>query len=135
MLKTNTHIFLIINCLSFLVFTPLQQQSEPQIISIYISIDKEIWLEEERLTGEAVQSKVKTIVTTVPFETNKKTTFMIFADERLTLDFIMTVEQEMLKAYSANVKRERYLLHQVIRDLDGFNRTKNKYIKQSFNNK
>ena len=50
------------------------------------------------------------------------------------LDFIMTVEQEMLRAYSTNVKRERYLLHQVIRDLDGFNRTKSKYIKQSFNN-
>lgn len=127
--------FLIINCLSLLVFTPLQQQTEPQIISIYISIDKEIWLEGERLTREAVQSKAKTIVTTVPFDTNKNTTFMIFADERLTLDFIMTVEQEMLKAYSTNVKRERYLLHQVIRDLDGFNRTKNKYIKQSFNNK
>ena len=126
--------FLIINCLTLLVFTPLQQQSEPQIISIYISIDKEIWLEEERLTREAVQSKVETIVTTVPFDTNKNTIFMIFADERLTLDFIMTVEQEMLKAYSTNVKRERYLLHQVIRDLDGFNRTKSKYIKQSFNN-
>ena len=123
--------FLIINCLTLLVFTPLQQQSEPQIISIYISIDKEIWLEEERLTREAVQSKVDTIVTTVPFDTNKNTIFMIFADERLTLDFIMTVEQEMLKAYSTNVKRERYLLHQVIRDLDGFNRTKSKYIKQS----
>ena len=123
--------FLIINCLTLLVFTPLQQQSEPQIISIYISIDKEIWLEEERLTREAVQSKVETIVTTVPFDTNKNTIFMIFADERLTLDFIMTVEQEMLKAYSTNVKRERYLLHQVIRDLDGFNRTKSKYIKQS----
>ena len=127
--------FLIINCLSLLFFTPLQQQSEPQIISIYISIEKEIWLEEERLNIESVQSKVKTIVTKVPFDNNKKTTFMIFADERLTLDFIMTVEQEMLKAYPANVKRERYLLHQVIRDLDGFNRTKNKYIKQSFNNK
>ena len=127
--------FLIINCLSLLVFTPLQQQTEPQIISIYISIDKEIWLEGERLTREAVQSKVETIVTTVPFDTKKNTTFMIFADERLTLDFIMTVEQEMLRAYSTNVKRERYLLHQVIRDLDGFNRTKNKYIKQSFKNK
>ncbi|MFD1095569.1 hypothetical protein [Salegentibacter chungangensis] len=113
-------IFIILSLFSFF---GIAQQPDPEgtdhYIQVFINTDGEIWLERDLVKIDEIKKQVDKIIRQIPFRPDRKLIFRIFADENLSLGFIQNVENEMLKAYSDNVMRERYLLDSRQMNLDG----------------
>ncbi len=123
--RTNISFFFLI--VTHLLFSQVESVKESQTIDVFLTAEKEIWIENELINFEDIKDKIASIINKDSFKLETVTTYRIFADENLLLDFIIIVEQEMLKEHNYNVKRERYLLNNLIKTTDdGFNQVKRK---------
>lgn len=90
-------------------------------LNLFISADKTIYLETEKINYQTIENKVSDIIRSQPFKLDQTTVYRIFADENIDLGYLMDVNQKMLSAFNENVKTERFLLNTVKLNIDGQN--------------
>lgn len=105
----------------FLSIAPSYSQSNETYINLFISKDKTIYLENEKIGFDEVESKVSEIIRKMPFKLDQTIVYRIFGDENLKLGYILDVNNNMLAAYDDNVRTNRYLLNTVQLNIDGKN--------------
>lgn len=113
--------FLIFICLITGVQAQGNDEQNPFYINVYINADEEIRVESDLISFSDIGNSIDQIIRNHPFKRDTPIVYRIFADENLQLGIITDVEQQMLTAYSYQVKRERYLLQVVRKELDGPN--------------
>jgi biopolymer transport protein ExbD len=94
---------------------------EPFYINLFISADKNIYVETDKTDFKEVESRVANILRNTPFKLDQRIVYRIFADENLKLGYIMDVNQEMLSGYGDDVQTLRYLLNTRELNIDGQN--------------
>tara|TARA_R100000935_G_C2791418_1_gene146181 strand:+ start:335 stop:739 length:405 start_codon:yes stop_codon:yes gene_type:complete len=105
----------------FISIASSYSQSNETYINLFISKDKTIYLETEKIGFDEVESKVSEIIRKMPFKLDRTIVYRIFGDENLKLGYIMDVNNKMLAAYDDNVRTNRYLLNTVQLNIDGQN--------------
>lgn len=105
----------------FISIAPSYSQSNETYINLFISKDKTIYLETEKIGFDEVESKVSEIIRKMPFKLDRTIVYRIFGDENLKLGYIMDVNNKMLAAYDENVRTNRFLLNTVQLNIDGKN--------------
>ena len=99
----------------FLFFlTLLQSNPETLIINIYITVDSQYYVEEKAVAFAELKPLIVKILMDAKRDTHKAVIYRLFADENLPLGKIIDTEQILLGITNKNVKRERYLLSQVL---------------------
>ena len=99
----------------FLFFlTLLQSNPETLIINIYITVDSQYYVEEKTVAFAELKPQIVQILKDAKRDTHTTVIYRLFADENLTLEKIIDTEQILLGITNKNVRRERYLLSQVL---------------------
>ncbi len=101
--------------------TGQENTSQPQAfyVNVFISADKDIYVETDKTKFEDVDLKVASIIRNAPFKLDQKIVFRIFADENLKLGYIWDVNDEMRSGYNDNVQTLKYLLKTRELNMDG----------------
>ena len=95
--------------------------TRPFYINIFISHDKNIYLENHKIDFDDIENQVSEIIRNKPFILDQEIVYRIFADEDLGLGLVSDVNRRMLSAYHDHVKSERYLLNSTQLNIDGQN--------------
>lgn len=90
-------------------------------VNLFVSADKTIYVESEKIDFENIEEKVSKIIRNKEFKVDQPIIYRIFADEKLQMGYLMDLNQELLSAYKENVKLERYLLNTTELNIDGKN--------------
>ena len=99
----------------FLFFlTLLQSNPETLIINIYITVDSQYYVEEKTVAFAELKPQIVQILKDAKRDTHTTVIYRLFADENLPLEKIIDTEQILLGITNKNVRRERYLLSQVL---------------------
>ena len=99
----------------FLFFlTLLQSNPETLIINIYITVDSQYYVEEKTVAFAELKPQIVQILKDAKRDTHTTVIYRLFADENLPLEKIIDTEQIPLGITNKNVRRERYLLSQVL---------------------
>lgn len=121
MLKILTPILLFF---SIHVVTAQENQgtsTDPFYINVFVDSDKNIYLEDQKISFDELENKVSEIIRNKPFKLDQNIIYRIFADENLKLGYIIDINDEMLSAYNEKVMNKRYLLNTVKLNIDGQN--------------
>ncbi|MDC3132801.1 hypothetical protein OA501_01145 [Flavobacteriaceae bacterium] len=113
--------FQIFICLITGVQAQSNHEQTPFYIDVYINADEEIRIERDLISFSDIGNSIDQIIRNHPFKRDTSIVYRIFADGNLQLGIINDVEQQMLAAYGYQVKRERYLLQVIRKELDGPN--------------
>lgn len=95
-------------------------QTKVVYINVFISADKTIFLETDKITFEKVEGKIRERVRSLPFNPDQKIIYRIYADENLKLGYIMDVSQQMSAGYRP-YQTQKFLLNTTKLNLDGQN--------------
>ncbi|WP_029038764.1 ExbD/TolR family protein [Salinimicrobium xinjiangense] len=95
-------------------------QTKVVYINVFISADKTIFLETEKITFEEVAEKLRKRVRSLPFNPDQMIIYRIYADENLKLGYIMDVSQQMSAGYRP-YQTQKFLLNTTKLNLDGQN--------------
>jgi len=121
-MKSHSKIILIVLVLSSInIYSQSKDEVNEEIISVYININKEIWIENKKVQFDGIKKEIESIFKNRSLMFDPKLTYRVFADENLMLGFANDVENELLSVYNQDVKRERYLISTVDINLDGKN--------------
>ena len=100
------------------IYSQSKNKVNEEIISVYISINKEVWIENKKTPFSGIKKEIESIIKNRALMFDPKSTYRVFADGNLMLGFIIDIENELLSVYNQDVKRERYLISTVDINLD-----------------
>lgn len=117
MLKKIIFLLLLFIAISEISAQVASSNTEAFYVNLFISADKTIYAETEKIEFNEVQEKVSSLLRNRPFQLDQKVIYRIFADENLKLGLIVDLQAEMSKAEKAPT--QKFLLNTTELNIDG----------------